>query len=150
MSQKQPLLPFEILFVSRNLFFWIPRPILHKKTSQFRLPWNFLRVKTLFSKVPQICPNSSLMTSYQKLTSFSDNGTTFFELSVYFYIRKHLLDNHAKRWKTSIVIYNHALNSEKLPKSEFLPQVTSSGPTLSFTPKLYFKNPLKIPNFKWP
>ena len=42
------------------------------------------------SKVPQICPNFWLMTSYQKMGWFWDDETSFFELSGQFYIKIHL------------------------------------------------------------
>ena len=134
--------------MSRNWFFRNPRFILHRKTSHCTLLMNRQTGKSLLSKVTQICPNFSLMTSYRKLTWFSDNGTSFFELSVLFYIRKHLLDNHTKRWETSVVICNHALNFRKSPKSENVPQMTSSGPTLSSSPKFAFWKRSKKPQFQ--
>ena len=104
----------------------------------WRIEKAVLAVFAPLSKVPQICPNFSLMTSYRKLAWFPDNGTTFFELSVQFYIRKHLLENKIKRSERAILISNHVLNFQKLPKSEFLPQMTSSGPTLSSSPIFAF------------
>ena len=134
--------------MSRNWFFRNPRFILHRKTSHCILLTNRQTGKSLLSKVTQICPNFSLMTSYRKLTWFSDNGTSFFELSVLFYIRKHLLDNHTKRWETSVVICNHALNFRKSPKSENVPQMTSSGPTLSSSPLFAFQKPSSKSQFQ--
>ena len=138
-SKKQPLQPCPLLFMSRNQFFWIPHLILHRRASLCVLPQDLLAVFPLLSKVPQICPNFSLMTSYRKLTCFSDNGTIIFELSGHFYIRKHLLDNQIKRWETPILISDDALNFKKTPKSEKLPQVTSSGPSLSSSPIFAFQ-----------
>ena len=103
-SKKQPLQPFPLLFMCGNQFFWIPHLILHRRASLCILSQDLPAVFPLLSKVPQICPNFSLMTSYRKLTCFSDNGTIIFELSGHFYIRKHLLDNQIKRWETPILI----------------------------------------------
>ena len=61
------------------------------------------------------------------------------ELSVHFYIRKHLHENKTKRSETIIAISNHALNFQKLPKSENLPHLY-----------LRFKSKLQTANLKHP
>ena len=137
-SKKTAIAALPTAFHVSKLVFWIPHLILHRRASLCVLPQDLLAVFPLLSKVPQICPNFSLMTSYRKLTCFSDNGTIIFELSGHFYIREHLLDNQIKRWETPILISNDALNFQKTPKSEKLPQVTSSGPSLSSSPIFAF------------